>query len=72
MSPIAAYFLARNAFIFARRNLSGISKIIYICAQFLVRAPYNLLFRTGVGAHKKYLLGIYDGAFGSRKYFPMG
>jgi GT2 family glycosyltransferase len=61
LSAIAAYFIARNAFVFARGNLTGIRRVIFRLAQLLVRAPYNLLFRTRSGSRRAYLDGLWDG-----------
>ncbi len=67
LSRVAAYYVARNAFYFARRNLRGWRRFMFVTAQFCVRAPYNLLLRAGPGARRRYLRGIYDGIrMGSR------
>ena len=62
LNPTKAYLLARNAIIFGRKNLTGLKKLSYLLAQFIIRAPFNLIFlMQDFNAFKKYLIGIYHG-----------
>ena len=63
-NSLKSYYFARNAIIFGRKNLSGLKKISYLLAQFIFRAPFNLiLLMQDFNAFKKYLIGIYHGFF---------
>lgn len=62
LNPTKSYLLARNAIIFGMKNLSGLKRISYLLAQFIFRAPFNLIFlMQNFNAFKKYLIGIYHG-----------
>ncbi|MBI3963558.1 MAG: glycosyltransferase family 2 protein [Candidatus Kerfeldbacteria bacterium] len=61
LSPTQAYYQARNAFIFARRQLRGFRKWIFIVAQCVVRLPMNLLYCMDSAARRSYLRGFHEG-----------
>mgnify|MGYP001110330152 CR=1 FL=1 len=64
LNSIKSYYLARNAIIFGRKNLSGLKKISYLMAQFIFRAPFNLIFSMqDFNAFRKYIIGICHGIF---------
>jgi GT2 family glycosyltransferase len=61
LSPVAAYFMARNALYFGRKHLTGARRWWFTLMQFVLRAPYNLAFRTQPGAKRPYLRGLAHG-----------
>jgi GT2 family glycosyltransferase len=71
LAPIAAYYMSRNAFIFARAHLHGPRLLLFLGAQLAVRAPYNLLVRTGPRARVAYLRGLADGLAGRSGRAPV-
>lgn len=61
LNSIKSYYLARNAIIFGRKNLSGLKKMSYLLAQFIFRAPFNLAFlMQDFNSFKKYLKGVLE------------
>lgn len=71
MAPVAAYFMARNAFRFCDAQLRGWRAGVFRAAQLLIRAPYNLLFRSAPRARRAYLLGVCDGLLRSTRFSPV-
>jgi hypothetical protein len=64
INPTQAYYYMRNAIVFAKKNLTGLKKFIFIASQFLLMLPYNSLraIRKGDSRLIKYLLkGLRDG-----------
>ena len=61
LSPVAAYYMARNACYFGRVNLPVRRRVPFLLAQFAVRAPYNLILRSQPGARRHYLRGLAAG-----------
>jgi len=66
LSPVEAYFFARNPFIFIRKNFKGFYKITSILGQFIIRLPYNLLRLKNKKGIKPYFLGLWDGIIGKK------
>ena len=63
-NPTQAYYYMRNAIVFAKKNLTGLKKFIFITSQFILMLPYNSLrvIRKGDSRLIKYLLkGLKDG-----------
>lgn len=59
LSPIRAYYYARNPFLFmVQNNLSSFTGVI---GQICIRLPYSLLTVNSLTAAKEYLRGIRDG-----------
>ena len=63
-NPAQAYYYMRSAIVFAKKNLTGLKKVIFIASQFLLVFPYNSLrvIKKGDSRLIKYLLkGLKDG-----------
>jgi len=63
-NPAQAYYYMRSAIMFAKKNLRGLKKFIFIASQFFLVFPYNSLRVTKNGNSRliKYLLkGLKDG-----------
>jgi len=63
-NPTQAYYYMRSAIMFAKKNLRGLKKAIFIASQFILMLPYNSLrvTRNGNSRLVKYLLkGLKDG-----------
>mgnify|MGYP005836217191 CR=1 FL=1 len=61
LSPVQAFFYARNAFLFARKNLHGIRKASFLLAQFSFKAAYTLMHVESPRAFAAYVRGIAAG-----------
>lgn len=61
LTALQAYYFARNAILFARKNLHGWKKALFLLAQFTVRLAYNSIMVSGIFALKEYLRGLRDG-----------
>ncbi|MCG2796644.1 MAG: glycosyltransferase family 2 protein [Actinomycetia bacterium] len=61
LTALQAYYFARNAVLFARKNLHGWKKALFLLAQFTIRLAYNSIMVSGVLALKEYLRGLKDG-----------
>lgn len=61
LTPIQAYYFSRNALIFAKKNLRGFKKALFISAQFTLRLLYNLVQSQNNQARLNYLKGLYTG-----------
>jgi GT2 family glycosyltransferase len=72
LTPFQAYYMACNAILFGRKNLSGWHRAAFLAAQFTVRLAYNALNVTGVEAFKRYLAGLKDGVLRSAGSRPGG
>ncbi len=59
--PIPAYYLARNAFMYAKNMPKGPNKLIYIAAQFYSKLPLSLALLVHPKSWGRYLKGMYDG-----------
>ncbi len=66
-NPVQAYYYMRNAVIFAKKNLGGLRKTIFISSQVLIMFPYYSikLARKDGGIFKGLARGLKDG-FGYR------
>lgn len=63
-NPTQAYYYMRNAIVFARKNLTGLKKFIFIASQFLLMLPYNsfrVISKRDFGLIKYLLKGLKDG-----------
>ncbi len=61
IGKFGAYYYARNAIIFAKKNLSGIRKFLFLISQYTFRLPLNLILCTNNEARKNYLKGLIAG-----------
>jgi len=61
LTPTQAYYFSRNALIFARKNLKGFKKALFISAQFTLRLLYNLIQSQNNQARLNYLKGLCAG-----------
>lgn len=52
LSPLKAYFMAKNRVLFARRNFKGWEKVLSISYYFLLALPKNLLTESLSGRYK--------------------
>ena len=57
----AAYYSSRNALIFAKKNLTGLKKIIFLLSQYIFRLPLNLILCVDNKARKRYFKGLISG-----------
>lgn len=58
-----SYLLARNGVIFAKLNLFGVQKLIYLLSQYLIKLPLYLVIKCQDFKSKKaYLKGASDGS----------
>lgn len=65
LSKTQAYYLARNAFVYARKTMKGPKKWYFMALQLCVRWPINLLFfLRKKGSKRAYFAGIQDGLLG--------
>lgn len=64
LSPLEAYFFARNPFILIKKNFHGFYRVSSIIGQFTVRLPYNLFRLENKKALKAYFRGLWDGIKG--------
>lgn len=63
-NPTQAYYYMRNAVVFAKKNLNGFKKFIFIASQFLLMLPYNSLraiSKGNFGLIGHLLMGLKDG-----------
>ncbi len=58
ISPFQAYFQARNAIIFGRKNLFGFKKFIFLSAQYTLRLAVNLILCSNNQARREYFKGL--------------
>lgn len=66
MTPLRAYFFARNPILYIRENVKGHLKLTNLFGQFFIRLPYYTfqIVRTGdIKALAAYLGGVVDGSF---------
>lgn len=61
LSDRQAYYFSRNAVIFARKQLTGWRKWVFLFSQFAVRFPYNLFLLSRLAGVWRYLKGMIDG-----------
>lgn len=64
LSPVEAYYFARNPFILIRKHYTGFKKITAYFGQFFIRLPRNLVRLKNREALSNYLKGIRDGLRG--------
>lgn len=62
LSPLKAYYMAKNRVLFARRNFRNIEKLISISFYFFIAFPKNVFIETISGRYKNSLATI-RGAF---------
>jgi GT2 family glycosyltransferase len=65
LSPMRAYFYARNPFLFMKRN--DLTSATGIFGQLCIRLPYSLFTLTSVSAFINYMRGLRDGLIYLRK-----
>jgi len=58
ITPFQAYFQARNAIVFGRRNFSGFKKFIFLLAQYTLRLGVNLILCSNNKARREYFKGL--------------
>jgi len=61
LSAFQAYYMARNALLFAGGNLSGWRCYAFLFAQFTTRLAYNMVQVSGKAATVEYMRGLRDG-----------
>src|SRR5258706_5843299 len=61
ISPLQAFFWARNGLIFGHRNLTGIQRIVYIFNQFTIKFIFCSTRFKGLNAFLQYIRGLYYG-----------
>jgi len=61
LSAVQAYHFGRNGILFARKNLRGMKKIIFLLGQLSFRLAYGLSHCQNVTALKDYMKGVWDG-----------
>lgn len=64
LSPLRAYYYARNPFIYIKNNVKGFYKITNIIGQFIIRLPYYTFQMAMTGNFRSiisYLKGMKDG-----------
>ena len=67
LTPLRAYYFARNMILFIRKNMRGLRKFTSLNGQIYVRAPYYVLNMFADGQPQglwPYLQGIWDGLLG--------
>ncbi|MBI2621685.1 MAG: glycosyltransferase family 2 protein [Candidatus Levybacteria bacterium] len=68
MSPLRAYFFARNPIIYIKKNVKGFRKITNLAGQFLIRLPFyafKIIFqKEKTRPFFYYCRGIFDGILG--------
>ncbi len=61
ISPVQAYYISRNALIFANKNLIGIAKIYFTINQFTFHLLFAALHFSCFESFKRYILGLKNG-----------
>jgi len=61
LSKLQAYYVSRNAIIFARKHLSGFKKFVFLTAQFTLRLGVNLILCRNNHARIEYFRGLIAG-----------
>lgn len=73
MTPLRAYYFARNPLLYIRKNVNGILRLTNFLGQFCIRFPYYAFQTVKAGDMKAltaYFRGIFDGLFrGSSSVF---
>ncbi len=67
MTPLRAYYFARNMILFLQKHAKGLRKWTSLQGQIYVRAPYRFLTMTMDGespSFRHYLRGMWDGLLG--------
>jgi GT2 family glycosyltransferase len=67
-SPLKTYFLSRNRLLFARRNSSGLVKMISIIYILLIALPKNVFQLRDKANMRAYLDGVLWNFFGDQKF----
>jgi hypothetical protein len=67
-SPLKTYFLSRNRLLFARRNSSGLVKVISIGYILLIALPKNIFQLRDKANVRAYLDGVLWNFFGDQKF----
>jgi len=63
-NPVQAYYYMRNAIVFAKKNLNGFRRFIFIASQFFIMFPHHsfrLIVKRDFGMIKYLLKGLKDG-----------
>ncbi len=61
IGKLGAYYYARNAIIFAKKNLSGFKKFVFLLNQYTFRLFFNMVLCIDNEARKNYLKGLIFG-----------
>ena len=68
LSPTQAFFYARNGILFARKNLEGVSRAVFIAAQFTLKTAYSLLHMQSPRSALDYAKGLAAGLLPGGKW----
>lgn len=68
LSPTQAFFYARNGILFARKNLRGVSRAVFIMAQFTLKAVYCLTHMQNLRSSANYARGLAAGLLPRKKW----
>ncbi|OGK25070.1 hypothetical protein A3A46_04060 [Candidatus Roizmanbacteria bacterium RIFCSPLOWO2_01_FULL_37_13] len=59
LSPVRAYYFARNPFLFMKKN--NLPILTGLIGQLFIRLPYYFFSQTGLSSFYQYLKGLWDG-----------